>query len=70
VGVGWGSLIWGLFNGLFWAGLWYLCGLIWLAGKRRNLGICIALELIFEHGMDGGSIGRLDIWLFLVGGRK
>jgi len=29
--------------------------LIWLAGKRRNLGICIALELIFEHGMDGGQ---------------
>jgi len=53
VGIGWGSLIWGLFNGLFWAGLWYLCGLIWLARESRNLRLLEGLELIFEYGMDG-----------------
>ena len=63
MGVGWGSLIWGLFNGLFWAGLWYLCGLIWLEGIRRNLRLLEGLELIFEHGMDGG-------WEGIIEGRK
>ena len=53
MGVGWGSLIWGLFNGLFWAGSWVLRGLIWSEGERRNLRLLEGLELIFEHGMDG-----------------
>ena len=40
--------------GLFLAGSGVLCGLIWLEGIRRNLGFIEGLELIFEHGMDGG----------------
>ena len=60
MGVGWGSLIWGLFNGLFWAGLWYLCGLIWSEGERRNLRLLEGLELIFEDRVDGGGIYILD----------
>ncbi len=61
MGVGWGSLIWGLFNGLFWAGLWYLCGLIWLEGERRNLRLLEGLELIFGLRVDGGLLGRMGI---------
>ena len=38
----------------FLAGSGYLRGLIWLEGIRRNLGFIEGLELIFEHGMDGG----------------
>jgi hypothetical protein len=41
-----------------------------LEGIRRNLRLLEGLELIFRGGVDGGSIGRLDIWLFLVGGRR
>ena len=41
----------------FLAGSGYLCGLIWLEGIRRNLGIIEGLELIFECGMDGGWLG-------------
>ena len=43
--------------GLFGLDGGYLCGLIWLEGIRRNLGIIEGLELIFEHGMDGGWLG-------------
>ena len=55
LGIGWGSLIWGLFNGLFWAGSWVLRGLIWLAGKRRNLRLLEGLELIFGLRVEGLS---------------
>ena len=57
MGVGWGSLIWGLFNGLFWAGSWVLRGLIWFLGEMANLRLLEGLELIFEYGMDGGWLG-------------
>ena len=56
--------------GCFGLALGYLCGLVWLAGKRRNLRLLEGLELILGDRVDGGGIGRLDIWLFLVGGRR
>jgi hypothetical protein len=61
VGVGWGSLIWGLFNGLFWAGLWYLCGLIWLAGESGCIGFILAVVRFLALGwmVDGWEEG---IW--------
>ena len=39
------------------AGRGYLCGLIWITGKVANLRLLEGLELIFEHGMDGGWLG-------------
>ena len=39
------------------AGSGYLRGLIWITGKVANLGLLEGLELIFEHGMDGGWEG-------------
>ena len=47
----------GCLMGLFLAGSGVLCGLIWLEGIRRNLGLLEGLGLIFECGMDGGWLG-------------
>ena len=44
----------GCLMGLFLAGSGVLCGLIWLEGIRRNLGIIEGLELIFRGRVDGG----------------
>ena len=51
----------------FLAGSGYLRGLIWSEGIRRNLGLLEGLELIFEHGMDGGWLGRREIYCLLEG---
>ena len=47
--------------GLFGLDGGYLCGLIWSEGIRRNLRLLEGLELIFEHGMDGGWLGRWNV---------
>ena len=47
--------------GLFGLDGGYLCGLIWSEGIRRNLRLLEGLELIFEHGMDGGWLGRGNV---------